>query len=201
MRRDWPMSALARIAATLDNCDARWVVGGSTGLALRGARLDRAPRDLDIYVDNDDVMSIHKKLDAYAIDGPQENTTERYHSTLSHYSISDSMVELVGSFRVSALHSMYTTEVSDFLYPYSDRVEVEGYEVPIVPLGHELIFNLLRERQDRAIVAGGLISHDPQRHLPLLQQLLGRNTITNAIAEEALRLAGVNKAFSPKESL
>ncbi|QMV44364.1 nucleotidyltransferase domain-containing protein [Cohnella cholangitidis] len=192
MRSDWPVSALAQLAAMLGNCEARWVVGGSTGLALRGAHLDRAPRDLDIYVDNDTVDLVHERLQALALDGPVENTTERYYSTLSHYRIDDTMVELVGSFRVSALECLYITEVNGFLYPNCDKIDLDGHEVPLVPLGHELIFNLLRERQDRALVAGKLIAADPLRHLPLLQRLIGRNAISNTIAEEALRLASSN---------
>ncbi len=189
MQSDIPASALAQLTATLESCDARWVVGGSTGLSLRGAILDRAPRDIDIYVDRKFVSHIHEMLSPYSIDGPEENKTERYRSILSHYRLADTIVELVGDFRVSALQSVYATEVSEVLYPNSDKVEIDGHIVPVVPLGHELIFNLLRERKDRAILAGQLISQDPGKHLSLLQALLLRNRLSPNVAAEALKMA------------
>ncbi|MCD9021215.1 nucleotidyltransferase domain-containing protein [Cohnella silvisoli] len=198
MQSDIPVSALALLAETLESCEARWVLGGSTALALRGARLERAPRDLDIYVDKESVSIIHDKLSQYAMDGPENNETERYHSILSHYHLAGSVVELVGDFRVSALQSLYTTEVSEFLFPNSDMIQVEGYKVPLVPLGHELIFNLLRERMDRASVVGELILRDPVKHLPLLQILLQRNHLSSDVAAEALRMTRAGSEDSNK---
>jgi hypothetical protein len=183
-------TALAKLALMLEGSQARWIVGGSTGLALRGAILERAPSDLDIYVDGNAVVPVDEKLRDYRLDGPTENRTERYLSILSHYCIEDTMVELVGDFRVTAFQSAYKTEVDDFLFPGSDSIEVANHAVAIIPLGHELIFNLLRERPDRAAEAGRLISEDPKRHLPLLQQLIRRNEISFTVAAEALKLAG-----------
>jgi hypothetical protein len=83
---------------------------------------------------------------------------------------------------------VYATEVGDVLFPNSDRVQVEGYEIPLVPLAHELIFNLLRERKDRAYVAGALIHQQPDKHLPLLQTLLDRNRLSPDVAAEAFSM-------------
>jgi hypothetical protein len=184
------VAALDRLAVMLEGGEARWVVGGSTGLALRGAALERAPRDLDIYVDGSAIKAVDGKLRSYALDGPMENRTERYYSVLSHYRIEGTLLELVGDFRVSAKQSSYLTEVDDFLFPNGDRFPVASHSVSVVPLGHELIFNLLRERTDRAAIAGRLISAEPARHLPMLRELIRRNKISQPIAAEALRLAG-----------
>lgn len=184
-----PLSALKRLAELLDGCDARWVVGGSTGLALRGAKLDREPRDLDIYADRDAVYAIHERLAAYALDGPADNETDRYRSVLSHYKLEDTIVELVGDFRVAARNSEYRTEVERSLHPHGDEVSADGKTAIIVPLGHELIFNLLRERMDRALVAGRLIAADAEHQLPLLRALIERNRLADDVAREAMRLA------------
>jgi len=188
MEGDVPFSALAQLAASLEGCEARWVVGGSTGLVLRGANLERAPRDIDVYVDQDAVPYIHARLSPYHLDGPEDNQTDRYHSILSHYRIAGTMVELVGNFRVSALQSLYVTEVNDFLFAASDKVDLDGHEIPLVPLGHELLFNLLRERKDRAAVAGELIAKDCEKQLPILQALIQRNKLSPEISVEALKL-------------
>ncbi|MFC5531736.1 nucleotidyltransferase domain-containing protein [Cohnella yongneupensis] len=184
-----PVIALKRLAELLDGCGAGWVVGGSTGLALRGAKLDQAPRDLDIYADREAVPVIHARLAAYAIDVPSDNETERYRSVLSHYRLDDTIVELVGDFRVVARGSTYRTEVGQSLYPYGDPVEAAGTTVKLVPLGHELIFNLLRDRMDRARLAGQLIAADASRQLPILQALIDRNQLTDDVARLAMRLA------------
>lgn len=197
MRSDMPVFAFARLAAAMESRGVRWVVGGSTGLVLRGAVLDRAPRDLDIYIDGDKVSLVHEELFSFALDSPMDNETDRYHSILSHYRIGETMVELVGNFRVAALQSSYITEVSDFLFPNSDRVSVEGYEIPLVPLGHELLFNLLRERKDRAAAAGSLISQAPEKHLPLLQALIQRNEISPEVAADAWLMANGDSRPSP----
>jgi len=166
-------------------------------LALRGAELGRPPRDLDLYVDEDEVERVHRLLGAYALDGPERSVTDRYRSTLSHYRIAGAFVELVGGFRVSARDSVYVTEVDEVLFPARERLDWNGIELPIVPLGHELIFNLLRERNDRADLAGKLISADPEKHVPMLRQLLQRNQLSPEVAKLAIEFAGA--ARPPKE--
>ncbi|WP_052476372.1 nucleotidyltransferase family protein [Cohnella kolymensis] len=189
MNTGFPASALSLLADKLTGCEASWVVGGSTGLSLRGASLERPPRDLDVYADLASVPILHARLSEYAVDGPAENETERYRSILSHYSMEETIVELVGHFRVRAVRSEYMTEVDDVLYPNADIIHIKGHQVRLVPLAHELIFNLLRERMDRASVVGELIAHDPARHLPLLYKLLATNHISPDVAQRALSLA------------
>ncbi|XID94252.1 hypothetical protein ACF3MZ_06940 [Paenibacillaceae bacterium WGS1546] len=189
MRNEVPAAALAKLAALLDR-EIRYVVGGSTGLALRGAALERPPRDLDLYVDETEIGLAHAKLREYALDGPEESTTDKYRSILSHYRIGGTTVELVGRFRVSAGQSVYATEVNEVLYPASDWLGPPGGEIPVVPLGHELLFNVLRDRPDRAALAGRLIADRPEQHMPLLQELVRRNRLSDETAAVVMRYAG-----------
>ncbi|MDB4866621.1 MAG: hypothetical protein JWR03_954 [Cohnella sp.] len=177
MKSGYPSAALAGLADRLDGCGGLWVVGGSTGLALRGAQLDRPPRDLDIYADEEDIMVIHRCLEEYATDMPSLSQTERYQSILSHYSLDGTVVELVGGFTITAFGTRYRTEVGRLLHAAGDSYVVQGRDVRVVPLGHELLFNVLRERDDRASLIGSLIRQQPDRHLPILQNLLERNRI------------------------
>lgn len=182
------VTGLARLVQVLEGCGAGWVVGGSTGLALRGAQLGRAPRDLDIYADESSVWKIHDRLQADVIDGPVWSETERYKSMLSHYRLDSITVELVGQFQVEALDSRYVTEVDAVLFPLADRYELHTGAVHLIPLGHELIFNLLREREDRAAAAARLIARQPERHMPIMQQLIARNVLSEQVVNAALRL-------------
>jgi hypothetical protein len=183
-----PVHALSRIAELLQGCEARWVVGGSTGLAMRGAVLETAPRDLDIYADEDDIPALHNSLRSYVVDSPTVSETDRYRSILSHYSVGGTVAELVGGFRIAALNSEYKTEVSNVLHAGGDRMETRGHPYTLVPLGHELIFNLLRERTDRVSLVGAMIARDPGRHMPILLKLLERNRITSEMRSKALAI-------------
>jgi len=192
MRSESPFSALEKIAALLDGSDLRYVVGGSTGLALRGARLGRAPRDVDLYADEAEVRAVHALLQAYSIDEPRYDESGRYRSILSHYRIDGAVVELVGDFRIAAGASDYATEVAAVLFPACDRIVLGDVAVPVVPPGHELVFNLLRERADRAELAGALIAADPGKHLPTLLEITRRNRLAPELVAEAFRLANAS---------
>ncbi|MFC5403827.1 nucleotidyltransferase domain-containing protein [Cohnella soli] len=176
---------LAKLAELLEGSGARWVVGGSTGLALRGAKLGRAPRDVDLYADANDVRAIHERLSEFALDAPAEDETDKYRSILSHYHIGGTVVELVGQFRVAARNSVYKTEVSEFLYPMGHEVRIAGKNVVLVPLAHELVFNLLRDRVDRVEMVGALITADSRLHVTQLEKLLARNHISEEVTAAA----------------
>ncbi|MFC5699873.1 nucleotidyltransferase domain-containing protein [Cohnella faecalis] len=190
MKGGYSGAALAALADRLESCGAHWVVGGSTGLSIRGAELDRAPRDLDIYTDENQIPIMHAKLMELAMDMPTLSETELYRSVLAHYNAEGTVVELVGGFRVTALSSSYRTDVSAILYPQGDSVQIDGREVRLVPLGHELLFNLLREREDRAEAAGSLMRLEPEKHFPVLEKLLAANSISPEVAAKARRYAG-----------
>ncbi|MBH5317969.1 hypothetical protein I6N90_09145 [Paenibacillus sp. GSMTC-2017] len=152
MRKDIHIrQALATIIDAAGN--NRWVLGGSSGLLLRGLQLPTEPNDIDLYCDDKDMLSIHRALQQFAIDDPELSESDIYRSTLSHYQIGQYRVELVGGFQISAHGCRYKTEVKNVLRHYSKAVDVgvNGLHqlVHIVPLAHELWFNALRDRSDR----------------------------------------------------
>lgn len=179
----YPSDALALLARRLAGSGAAWVVGGSTGLALRGAELGREPRDLDIYADREDVGTLHERLAGDALDVPAESRTDRYLSVLSHYSLAGTTVELVGGFQIRTGGSRYETEVRRLLYPLGEDREIAGMAIRLVPLGHELIFNVLRERWDRCEMIGRLVRESPDAHLPRLDRLLDSGSLAQEAAE------------------
>ncbi len=161
---------------------------------MRGAEIGRPPRDLDIYADEEDIAALHARLADIALDPPAMDESGRYRSILSHYAIGETVVELVGAFRVRSGESLYQTEVRRLLHPLGDRFEADGCAVRLVPLGHELIFNVLRERPDRCRMIGELIRNDPGRHLPALQTLLSRNQLSAETARTVRQYASVSAA-------
>lgn len=191
MVEGYAREAVAELARRMATCGASWVLGGSTGLGMRGAALERTPRDIDIYADAEDARLIHAQLRNWATDEPEKSVTERYRSILSHYAIAGSAVELVGEFRISAAGSQYLTEVAQVLHPAGDRRFVAEAEVRLVPLGHELIFNWLRERLDRCELIGAMIRREPDRHLRLLRTLLDRNKLSADARRQICKFAGM----------
>lgn len=181
-KRNQIESALAAIVQALKGTNAAWVVGGSTGLMLRGLPLPDAPNDIDLYTDDEDYDLIYDRLKSYSVDTKQLSECGSYRSILSHFVIKGVSVELVGGFVVRAKGCRYMTEVRSLLNPSSEQVVIqyEGQEtsIPVVPLAHELWFNVLRNREDRIQLIVEHYIKDYSRHEAVRLQLEKRNVLT-----------------------
>ncbi|WP_110932480.1 nucleotidyltransferase family protein [Paenibacillus bouchesdurhonensis] len=169
------VSALKELSARLGQASAIWLLGGSCGLWLQGVSLEQPPRDIDVYYDRADVNNLHDRLTELALDKPILDESGRYASLLSHYRIGSLTMELVGGFEVRKGSSQYRTEVGGILSEYSSSILLEGSTIRLMPLAHELLFNVLRERPDRYHAIAEVIRQSPEPHVGLLKMLLARN--------------------------
>ncbi|RXZ76874.1 hypothetical protein EBB07_31725 [Paenibacillaceae bacterium] len=169
------IEVLSRISHAIGNPSVPWVVGGSGGLLLQGIQLPAPPRDLDLYVDEQEAAIVHRALAAYAVDEPAYSSTGMYRSLLSHYRIENMDVELVSGFEVSAGEELYRTEVRDVLWPLGLKPAPGVGDYRVVPLAHELVFNMLREREDRLKLIAAAIAAEPKAALPAFEMLIARN--------------------------
>ncbi|SDC40048.1 hypothetical protein SAMN02799630_00441 [Paenibacillus sp. UNCCL117] len=195
-------SALRFLEQTLRPSGAVWAVGGSTGLLLQGGSLAAQPRDLDIYADEADAKAVHAALRHYAVDEQEHNETPIYRSLLSHYEIEGVSVELVGAFEVHACASQYVVETrlllqrAAALAPASGgnaRSDSDG-KLRLMPLVHELIFNVLRDRPDRYEIAAALCRQTAREaHCRLLEELTARNRFADPVRERLRALLGAEK--------
>lgn len=167
--------ALQELHMRIGRSEARWLLGGSCGLWLQGVGLATGPRDVDVYADYRDARILHGLLKDLAVDEPRLDESGIYSSELSHYSLGEYSLELVGGFRIETDSSSYTTEVTEVLAPEAQQIALEGASLPLMPLAHELLFNLLRSRQDRYQAIAEVITTEPTRHVPLLKLLIARN--------------------------
>jgi hypothetical protein len=168
---------------------SRWLIGGSCGLLLHNVDIQRSPRDLDLYVDGIDIAPVHAALQAYAVDTPAYNETPIYASILSHYDIHGDRVEVVGDFRVHALESTYCVEAAYLWENHRTTVLLTSlYSVNIMPLAHELLFNLLRDRPDRYEAIAQVMRSQSDKHMPALLDLLERNNWGNELRVKLERL-------------
>jgi hypothetical protein len=184
--------ALEQINTILKKKGMKWLVGGSCGLLLQGVSLLQPPRDLDIYVDKTAASIMYNTLRAYSIDSLQQSETDIYISLLSHFQIAHVPVELVGGFEVRAKQSLYRVEVEDVLYEYRIPVKLGMINYELMPLAHELIFNLLRDRMDRYTAIAIKMRSNPALYMPPLQAILKRNTFAPSLLTQINELLDIH---------
>lgn len=154
---------------------ADWLIGGSCGLLLQKVSLTNQPRDLDIYVDQQQVQHVSELLQDYAIDQLKHSETGMYRSYLSHYDMDGVQVELVGGFQVEVKGAYYCVEVSDLMMKYSFPVSLRSHCIRLMPLAHELVFNVLRNRPDRYRCIAEVMKSNKDLYLPPLIEIVERN--------------------------
>ncbi|WP_438351282.1 hypothetical protein ACP8HI_11910 [Paenibacillus sp. FA6] len=164
--------ALKLAARCLNTTNRKWLLGGSCSLILQGVEILCPPRDIDLYADSDSVRTLHKAIVQWSVDEQALNRVGLYSSILSHYELNEVQIELVGDFRVSSNTFEYKVEVEDMLQSDASEIELEGVQMSLTPLSHELIFNLLRERADRYEAIATAMRGERARHLPLLEKLI-----------------------------
>jgi hypothetical protein len=169
------LQAMELLQKALQGSGVKWLVGGSCGLLLHGIELTQRPSDLDIYLDEHEVEDLFHALQKWALDRPQTSKTEIYISTLSHYLIADMQVEAVGGFSVHNNGSFYHAEAAYLLQNHALQVEMQGAVLAVMPLAHELLFNMLRARPDRYEAIAYAMLLRPDKHLPILHDLIERN--------------------------
>lgn len=86
-------------------------------------------------------------------------------------------IELVGGFEVNTEGSSYRVEIEQLLYPAAAACHIQDGKVHLMPLSHELVFNILRGRSDRYEAIAEAIRKDKEYHIPLLKQIVSRNRL------------------------
>ncbi|MFC7682005.1 hypothetical protein [Paenibacillus sp. GCM10028914] len=162
-------------AESLNRADSIWLLGGSCSLLLQGVSLNKEPRDLDVYADTYAIPALHRELDTWAKDTPRLDEEGMYVSVLSHYQIHDYSVELVGGFKITSHGSVYEVKIDDLLYNWAPRNTIQDVSFRLMPLSHELVFNVLREREDRYVAIAEVIRQQPERHSELLKEIVSQN--------------------------
>jgi hypothetical protein len=186
MKIDIPLEnlqALEQIHAHLLEKNVKWLVGGSCGLLLQEVEIELPPRDLDIYIDAKDAATVYDALQIYATDQLVHSQTGIYVSLLSHFLIANVSVEVVGGFEVHAEQSRYQVEVS-FLEAFGINYDTGNCQIGLMPLAHELVFNVLRQRPDRYLAIAEKMRTNPNRFLIPLNKVLERNTFNPDFIEK-----------------
>ncbi|MDN4078521.1 hypothetical protein QYF52_11295 [Paenibacillus polymyxa] len=167
--------ALGSLTESWSAVSVPWMLGGSCALLVQEVELDRLPRDIDIYADIHAAKLLHARSPGVSIDPQQVDRSGSYVSLLSHYELEGFPVELVGGFEVLCDGALYRLEVERLLWSAGIQLDLENTSLRLMPLSHELLFNLLRNRPDRYQAIADVMKRDPQQHIGILTQLLVRN--------------------------
>lgn len=179
-----PTSIIQAISClnTFRTSNVRWMLGGSCSLLIQGVSLSKPPQDIDIYADRESALILHQEWKEAAVDLPEWNETSIYRSLLSHYQCSNCEIELVGQFQIRTSWCSYDTLIEDVIWQHRVEVEVNNRNLSIMPLSHELIFNLLRDRPDRVEAIAEVIRRKPDDHTEAMKQLLKQCNPAHAMA-------------------
>lgn len=188
---DSMINAIAALHGGLQSSQVPWLVGGSCGLALQGVSIGREPRDLDVYIDEQNVEAAHEAMKEFAIDTPSFSKTPIYESVLSHYDVNGAQTEMVGGFRVRADGADYAVEIGALLAGFRIQALAGGRSIPLMPLAHELLFNMLRKRPDRYEAIAAVMKRNYILHLPPLFAIIRRNRLTPELIDAAGTLLGL----------
>lgn len=174
-------AAIASVCRLLGPLQLEVPVGGSCGLALQGVDIGKIPRDIDMYYDRQLKETLHSLLLPYQKRAPHESETERYRSILSHYELEGCVVECVGAFEVRAYDCIYCVEIGGWISGHRPRVTVEGMNVALMPLAHELVFNFLRDRMDRVESIASVMRRDMDQHEAGLRDLMQSQSLSTSL--------------------
>ncbi|WP_197258005.1 hypothetical protein [Paenibacillus dendritiformis] len=165
-----------------------WMLGGSCGLVLQGVDIDREPRDIDLYADEAEAASLHRAWGDWSTDEPVWSVTDRYRSLLSHYRHERVTAELVGGFTVTTPECRYETVIVEGLWPVGPEHALGRHVIRLMPLAHELVFNLLREREDRTEAIVRVMNREPDKHVEAMRAVWNRCRASSRFAERLCEL-------------
>lgn len=187
------LEQLVRLLQPLEE-QTPWLLGGSCGLLLHGVKLDKAPRDIDLYTDEIRIDTLHQQLASqlHILDHPVLDETRTYRSTLSHYQLDSYTIELVGGFEVRARESYYRVHVEPVLYASASMYTFGVGNIHLMPLAHELIFNLLRDRPDRYEPISEMMREQPEQHIALIERIIEHNGFHPQLVQRIYRLIGAS---------
>ncbi len=191
--------ALIALQTLLKDLEGDWIVGGSCGLLLQGMKLEKPPRDLDLYADLKTVRRMNERLAAYAEDELHESSTALYHSYLSHFQYKAVPIEIVGDFTVRSQGTTYQVNIHSGLKAFSPKLRYDQGYIYVMPLAHELVFNILRSRADRYQPIADMMKQQPELTMPALSHIIRNNEFADVHLLQIGELLGESLNLWTKE--
>jgi hypothetical protein len=128
------ITALRIIYDKLTQRDIRWVLVGSTSLALQGVNV--TPRDIDFLTDKDGAYKINELLKDHKVRPVEYRQSERLRSYLGEFRISNVKVEVMGNYEEKVKREWQSLE-SRLASP--TIIQFVGMRLPVSPLRAQLL--------------------------------------------------------------
>jgi len=124
----------------------RWILVGSTAMALQGAPLK--PHDIDIKTTAEDVYLMEKALIEYSMLPVVYRTSKKFRSHFGKLKIEGVMVEIMGGLEIWHPERGWITSASP--QEYRHVIEVEGMNLPVLDPSYSILTNRWIGRNERA---------------------------------------------------
>lgn len=125
------IKVLKIITQKLKNQKIKWVLIGSTSLALQGVKVKQ--KDIDILTNKKDVFKINKLLKHYEIHPVKFGSFEIFESYFGEFKIENIKVEVIADLKVK-LGNKWTSK----RLPSQKTLEIDGMKITVLPLSEEL---------------------------------------------------------------
>lgn len=126
--------ALRTIHAALLPSNIDWAVTGSLGMALQGMQLP--VNDIDLQTDVAGARALHRRLREFEVTPLRFKESESIRSHLGKLEIQGVPVEVIGAVQTRLPDGAWGAPVQ--IAPIRRWVKVEGMDIPVVSLAHEV---------------------------------------------------------------
>jgi len=127
------LSALKVIAQKFDKQNIKWVLVGSSSLALQGVKVN--PGDIDIMTDKEGAEKINELLKEYLVRPITFGKTDRFESYYGEFNIKAIKVEVMGDFKEKIKNRWISLE---YRLKENKVIDVHGMNIPVSLLTDQL---------------------------------------------------------------
>jgi len=143
------VESLRILCQRLADQDIRWVLVGSTSLALQG--VDVTPRDIDILTDKAGAYRINALLKDCEVKPVGYRPSDTLRSYLGEFCVSDVKVEVMGDYR-EKVKGKWQDSTPRLTSPVI--IQLEGMQLPVSPLhAHLRSYESLGQEKNAAKIA------------------------------------------------
>ena len=126
------VETLKMIYEKLKGEEVKWVLTGSTNLALQGLKIK--PKDIDILTDKEDAFKINKLLKEYETEPVKLRKSNIFQSYFGKFKIKELNVEVMGNLRVKTGGKWTPSRGLE----HRTTINFEGMYLPVLSLNEEL---------------------------------------------------------------
>jgi len=154
-------NVLRKICTSLQDCRYPWAITGSLGLSLQGMTI--AVNDIDIQTDRNGAFEIESRLAATIVEPVRYLVSERIRSYLGRLEIDGIRVEIMGD--IAKLLDDQTWEEPIQVAQYRRWLEIDGFQIPVLPLTYEYEAYLKLGRMEKADMIGQFLGQNRLREV------------------------------------